>query len=84
MRTTAKAGFETKPSVASSLILWDAAIAFEPKIIQPGAPGKPSANIDAEDAKSQALNSENVQRYLDGNDPLKVIYVAGRIVNIVV
>ena len=42
------------------------------------------ANIDAEDAKSQALNSENVQRYLDGKDPLKVIYVAGRLVNIVV
>ena len=42
------------------------------------------ANIDAEDAKSQALNSENVQRYLDGKEPLKVIYVAGRLDNIVV
>ena len=42
------------------------------------------ANIDAEDAKSQALNSENVQRYLDGKNPLKVIYVDGRLVNIVV
>ena len=42
------------------------------------------ANIDAENAKSQALSSENVQRHLDGKEPQKVIYVPGRLVNIVV
>ena len=34
-----------------------ALIAFEPKIIQPGAPGKPSVNIDAEDAVAIAESS---------------------------
>ena len=42
------------------------------------------ANIDAKNAKSQALSSENVQRHLDGKEPQKVIYVPGRLVNIVV
>ena len=42
------------------------------------------ANIDAKNAKSQALSSENVQRHLDGKEPQKVIYVPGRLVNKVV
>ena len=42
------------------------------------------ANIDSKNAKSQALSSENVQRHLDGKEPQKVIYVPGRLVNIVV
>ena len=42
------------------------------------------SNIDAKNAKSQALSSENVQRHLDGKEPQKVIYVPGRLVNIVV
>jgi leucyl-tRNA synthetase len=43
-----------------------------------------STNIDAENAKRLALTSENVQRHLDGKEPQKVIYVPGRLVNIVV
>ena len=39
------------------LIISMALIAIEPKIIQPGAPGKPSANIDAEDAIAIAESS---------------------------
>ena len=42
------------------------------------------ATIDSENAKAQALSSENVKRYLDGKDVQKVIYVPGRLVNIVV
>ncbi len=39
----------------------------------------------AEDAvKEQALASENVQRHMDGKSPKRVIYVSGRLVNIVV
>jgi leucyl-tRNA synthetase len=40
--------------------------------------------IGSEDAKAQALAAEGVQRYLAGNTPVKVIYVPGRLVNIVV
>ena len=42
------------------------------------------ATIDSESAKAQALSSENVKRYLDGKDVQIVIYVPGRLVNIVV
>ncbi len=42
------------------------------------------ATIDSESAKAHALSSENVKRYLDGKDVQKVIYVPGRLVNIVV
>ncbi len=42
------------------------------------------ANISDEEAKMAALNSENVQPYLEGKQPKKVIYVPGRLVNIVV
>ena len=40
--------------------------------------------IEAEEAKAQALVAEGVQRYLAGKAPVKVIYVPGRLVNIVV
>ena len=41
-------------------------------------------NISEEQAKSLALESENVQSYLAGKVPKKWIYVPGRLVNIVV
>ena len=41
-------------------------------------------NISEEEAKAAALESENVQPYLEGKTPKKVIYVPGRLVNIVV
>lgn len=42
------------------------------------------ADIDAEEAKAQAQAAEGVQRYIDGKTPAKVIYVPGRLVNIVI
>lgn len=42
-----------------------------------------AANISAEDAKATALASESVQRHLEGRAPRQVIYVAGKLVNIV-
>jgi len=41
-------------------------------------------DISEEMAKSAALESENVQSYLGGRQPKKIIYVPGRLVNIVV
>ncbi|HMR64536.1 MAG TPA: class I tRNA ligase family protein, partial [Anaerolineae bacterium] len=41
-------------------------------------------DIDAESAKAQALAAEGVEKYVDGKPPKKVIYVPGRLVNIVV
>jgi leucyl-tRNA synthetase len=41
-------------------------------------------DIEAEAAKTQALAAEGIQRYIDGKEPVKVIYVPGRLVNIVV
>lgn len=41
-------------------------------------------NIREEDARSIALQSEKVQSFLAGRTPKKVIYVPGRLVNIVV
>ncbi|HEY7489997.1 MAG TPA: leucine--tRNA ligase [Candidatus Tectomicrobia bacterium] len=43
-----------------------------------------SADISEADAKVQALACEGVQRHLHGKQPLKVVYVPGRLVNIVV
>ncbi len=40
-------------------------------------------NINEADAKAAAMESENVIAYLDGRKPRKVIYVPGRLVNIV-
>ena len=42
------------------------------------------ADISDEDAKHAALDSDNVTPYLEGKAPKKVIYVPGRLVNIVV
>jgi leucyl-tRNA synthetase len=36
------------------------------------------------DAKAAALASEAAQRFIGGKDPRKVIYIPGRLVNIVV
>lgn len=41
------------------------------------------ADISAEDAKSTALASESVQGFMNGKQPRDVIYVPGRLVNIV-
>jgi leucyl-tRNA synthetase len=41
------------------------------------------ADISDEDAKAKALASEAVQRYLNGGAPKQVIYVKGRLVNVV-
>jgi len=41
-------------------------------------------DIDAEQAKQAALASENVQNFLEGKEPRKLIYVPGRLINIVV
>ena len=41
------------------------------------------ADISAKAAKVRALASENVQRHLQGREPKKVIYIPGRLVNIV-
>jgi len=40
-------------------------------------------DIDAEAAKAQAQAAAGVQRYLDNKTPVKVIFVPGRLVNIV-
>jgi leucyl-tRNA synthetase len=42
------------------------------------------ANTTEEAAKEAALASENIQPYLEGKAPKKVIVVPGRLVNIVV
>ncbi len=42
------------------------------------------AEITKEQAKQAAMDSENVQNYLEGKEPKKLIYVPGRLVNIVV
>ncbi|HAF48257.1 MAG TPA: leucine--tRNA ligase [Anaerolineaceae bacterium] len=41
-------------------------------------------NITEAQAKQAALDSENVQNFIEGKQPRKVIYVPGRLVNIVV
>jgi leucyl-tRNA synthetase len=41
-------------------------------------------DTDQEEVKTLALNAENVVKFLDGKKPAKVIYVPGRLVNIVV
>jgi leucyl-tRNA synthetase len=41
-------------------------------------------NITEAQAKQAALDSENVQNFIEGKQPKKVIYVPGRLVNIVV
>jgi leucyl-tRNA synthetase len=43
-----------------------------------------SSDVSGDDAKKTALASEKVQKYLEGKEPKKVIYVKGKIVSIVV
>jgi len=43
-----------------------------------------SADISEDRARALALASETVQRFMDGKPPQKVVYVPGRLVNIVV
>ena len=42
-----------------------------------------SADISSEDAQSEALAQENVQPFIEGKTVRKVIYIAGKLVNIV-
>ena len=42
------------------------------------------ADIAEAEAKAKALETEGVKKYIDGKQPIKVIYVPGRLVNIVV
>ena len=42
------------------------------------------ADVSEADAKAAALAAEGAQRFMDGQQPRKVIYVPGRLVNIVV
>jgi leucyl-tRNA synthetase len=42
-----------------------------------------SKDIAADDVKRMAIEEENVQKYLEGKEPTKIIYVPGRLVNIV-
>ena len=41
------------------------------------------ADIDEPRAKELAVESEAVQKFLDGKEPKKIVYVPGRLVNIV-
>jgi leucyl-tRNA synthetase len=43
-----------------------------------------SADISEADAKAHALASESVQRYLEGKEPKKIMYVKGKLVTVVV
>jgi leucyl-tRNA synthetase len=43
-----------------------------------------AVDISEEEARTKALSSSAVQKYLDGKQPRQVIYVPGRLVNIVV
>jgi len=42
-----------------------------------------SADISEEDAKKQALEHENIKKWLDSKEPKKIIYVKGKLVSIV-
>lgn len=42
-----------------------------------------SSNISEEEAKSTALASDKVQKWLEGKEPKKVIYVPGKLISIV-
>jgi leucyl-tRNA synthetase len=43
-----------------------------------------ASDISEDDAKEVALADENVQKWLDGNEPKKVIYVKGKLISVVV
>ncbi len=42
------------------------------------------ADVDESTARERALASEPVQRYLEGREPRQIIYVPGRLINIVI
>ncbi len=42
------------------------------------------ADISEEEAKQKALSSDKVQKWLDGREPKKIIYVKGKLVSVVV
>ena len=42
------------------------------------------ADITEDEAKSKALESEKIQKWLDGRAPKKVIYIKGKLVSVVV
>ena len=42
------------------------------------------ANVSEEEAKAAALACEGAQKFLEGREPRKIIYIPGRLVNIVV
>jgi leucyl-tRNA synthetase len=70
---------------------WDEELAAEETItIVVQVNGKVRDRFDApvdigeEEAKAQALATPGAQKHLDGRQPLKVIYIPGRLVNIVV
>jgi leucyl-tRNA synthetase len=70
---------------------WDAALAKEDVIeIAVQVNGKVRnkievpVDVDPEDAKAQAQAVEGVARYIEGKNVVKLIYVPGRLVNIVV
>jgi leucyl-tRNA synthetase len=71
--------------------VWDEALAAEETItIVVQVNGKVRDRFDApadvgeEEAKARALTTEGAQKYLESKPPLKVVYVPGRLVNIVV
>ncbi len=43
-----------------------------------------SSNATEEDIKAEAVKNEKVQKYLEGKEPKKIIYVTGRLVSLVV
>jgi len=70
---------------------WDAELIVEESItIAIQVQGKLRGEItvptdtDAEEIKSQALAHENVARFVGDKKPAKIIYVPGRLVNIVI
>jgi leucyl-tRNA synthetase len=70
---------------------WDAQLAREEMItLVVQVNGKVRAKVDVpvdigeDEARKIALGEENVQRWLDGKEPRKVIVIPGRLVNIVV
>lgn len=42
------------------------------------------SNANEEDIKTESVSNENVQKYLEGKEPKKIIYVPGRLVSLVV
>jgi leucyl-tRNA synthetase len=43
-----------------------------------------ASDASEEDVKTEALKNENIQKYLEGREPKKLIYVPGRLVSVVV